>query len=77
MRLMASCGKTEYTTNELVKLFDQHFEKFYGKRCKSAGSGVFLFYRRRLVALGLLQELVAAGPVPTSVREANLQETMR
>ncbi len=74
MKLMFSMGKDTYTVRELNELFTQHYEKFLGKPTPMMPSSVISFYRRHLVNKGLMEEIVDVGPIPLSVREANLQE---
>lgn len=73
MKLMYSVGKSEYGARELSELFCKHYEKFLGRPVKYASPAVVLYiYRRNLVNHGLLEEVLDVGPIPESVRAANL-----
>ena len=75
MRLMLAFGKSEYGVRELNALFDEHYEKFWGRPVKRDACYIMQFYRRYMVNHGLIEEIVDIGPIPGSVRMANLQET--
>lgn len=77
MKLMHAVGKSEYSARELHALFTKHYEKFQGRPYKSDAAALLLYYRRHMVNQGLLEEVVDVGPIPASVREANLQEVYR
>jgi hypothetical protein len=77
MKLMHAMGKSEYGVHELNEIFNKYYERFWGKPVKRDAIVILLYYRRYLVNHGLLEEVVDVGPIPGSVREANLQEEYR
>ena len=74
MKLMFSLGKVEYTVTEINVLFNEYYEKFWGRPVKRDPCQILQFYRRYLVNHALIEEIVDSSPIPDSVREANLQE---
>jgi hypothetical protein len=74
MKLMYAMGKPVYGLRELNVLFSKHFKKFWNKPLKYDASLILATYHRKLVSQGLIEEIVDVGPIPESVREANLQE---
>jgi len=76
LQLMFAFGRTEYDAHYLVKLFEQHYERFWGRPVKRHPYYIMLFYRRYMVSHGLIEEVVDDAPLPESAREANLQEVL-
>lgn len=73
MRMLFALGKSEYSLPEVNVAMNSHFPKFFG-RPVSFPQGVFTFYRRRLVGLGLLEEVTTGADVAAAVVAANLQD---
>jgi len=74
MKLMYAIGKPVYGLRELNVLFNKHFKEFWNKPLKCDAALILTTYHRMLVSQGLIEEIVDVGPIPKSVREANLQE---
>ena len=74
MKLMFSLGKVEYTVTEINVLFNEYYEKFWGRPVKRDPCQILQFYRRYLVNHCLIEEIVDNSPIPGGVSDANLQE---
>lgn len=76
LQLMYSMGKEEYDAHDLARLFELHYERFWGRPVKRHPYYIMKFYRRYMVNHGLIEEVIDDAPLPDSVREANLQEVI-
>jgi hypothetical protein len=74
LEFLYAFGKREYGSTEIKLLLKERFEAFVGRGTRS-GTKLLSQYAKYLASAGLLEELVADGAVPSSIREANLQWT--
>lgn len=73
MKLMVAFGKKQYDPRDLKRLFVDHYDRFLGRPSKMDGEHAFILIKRRLVNLGLLEEVVDVAPKTRAVTDANLQ----
>lgn len=77
LKLMFSAGKDYYNVEDIRTLMAENFDKAVGVAGRLTGFAVFSFYRRRLVSLGLIEEICDDAPASEGARQANLQGVLQ
>lgn len=74
LRVMHVHGRREYTVRELNRLLEKDFQKFYSRPLVSPTNSLMMAFRRKLVAQGLIEEVLDEAPAPKALVDAGLTD---